>query len=53
MVQIYDRSYTSLQDVLANIGGIVKMLNVIGYILNYFFFKFQIIKNTYYVADQF
>lgn len=44
--QVYTRSYIRVQDVLANIGGAVKSLFIIGYLINYMFYKFQVITDT-------
>jgi hypothetical protein len=47
MTQFYNRSYMKLQDVLANIGGIVKFFIVAGTILNFFHDKFQTLIDSY------
>ncbi len=42
-MQIYDRSYQKMQDVCASIGGISKLLTIVGYFLNYIFAKITLI----------
>ncbi len=45
MQNIYSRKYKKLEDVAASIGGIIKIINVLSFIINYIFYKFQIIKD--------
>ena len=45
MQNIYSRKYKMLQDVAASIGGIIKIVNILAHLLNYFFYKFQVIKD--------
>src|SRR5690606_30391924 len=47
MIQINDRSYIRLQDMLANLGGVVKALQLLGIIVNYLFEEYQKLFNTY------
>ena len=39
MQNVYVRRYKMLQDIAASIGGIVKLITVFSYIINFFFFK--------------
>lgn len=45
MQNIYSRKYKKLEDVAASIGGIIKIMNIFAFIINYIFYKFQIIKD--------
>lgn len=36
-VHIYNRKYLKIQDYIATIGGVVKFVQVIGFLLNYYF----------------
>ncbi len=47
MYDLYQRSYTKIQDVLANVGGIVEAYIIIAKCLNFFAHDFQIIYNTF------
>ena len=44
--EIYEREYKHLQNVLADIGGVIKLIFVLGEIINYPYNKFIIMKNT-------
>lgn len=43
--QIYERSYKRLQEVLANIGGILKVIITIAFIVNRFFHDFKLLND--------
>jgi hypothetical protein len=45
MMEVYDRKYKRLQDVSANIGGIVKLVMILSKLLTFFFYKYTIIKD--------
>lgn len=45
MQNIYSRKYKKLEDVAASIGGIIKIINIFSFLINYIFYKFQIIKD--------
>ena len=45
MLNVYDRKYKRLQEVSANIGGIVKLIMILSKMINYFFYKYCIIKD--------
>ena len=45
MQNVYDRKYKMLQDIAASIGGIVKLITVFSYIVNFFFFKNTIVND--------
>ena len=45
MLNVYDRKYKRLQDVSANIGGIVKLVMILSKMINFFFYKYCIIKD--------
>ena len=45
MLNVYDRKYKRLQDVSANIGGIVKLIMILSKMINFFFYKYCIIKD--------
>ena len=39
MQNVYVRKYKMLQDIAASIGGIVKLITIFSYVINFFFFK--------------
>ena len=39
MLNVYDRKYKMLQDVVASIGGIIKLISIVAFFLNYLFYK--------------
>ena len=45
MQNVYSRKYKKLQDVAASIGGIIKIINFFSFLINYYFYKFQLIKD--------
>ena len=45
-VEIYDRSYKKIQELLADIGGIIKIIILIADIINYPFNKYITLKNS-------
>ena len=45
MLNVYDRKYKRLQDVSANIGGIVKLVMILSKMINFFFYKYCIVKD--------
>ena len=42
---VYSRKYKKLQDISGSIGGIIKIINTFSFLINYFFYKFQLIKD--------
>ena len=53
LAKVFERSYTRLQDVLANIGGFIKMLTTISTIINYPFFKLRLLQNCLFVINNY
>lgn len=45
-LQIYERKYLKFQNLLAEIGGIIKLTLICAYFINSFFYKFGIIIDT-------
>ena len=45
MQNVYSRKYKKLEDIAASIGGIIKVINIFSYFINYIFYKFQVIKD--------
>lgn len=45
-LQIYERTYIRIQDVLANIGGVSKIIMTIAIILNSFFHEYGVLEDT-------
>ena len=45
MQNVYSRKYKKFQDIAGSIGGIIKIINIFSYLINYFFYKFQVIKD--------
>ena len=45
MQNVYSRKYKKLQDISGSIGGIIKIINTVSFLINYFFYKFQLIKD--------
>ena len=43
-MQLYERSYKRLQDVIASAGGTTKLITVIASILNFLYNKFVVFK---------
>ena len=39
MLNVYDRKYKMLQDVVASIGGIIKLVSIVAFFINYLFYK--------------
>ena len=40
-VQIFERNYKRIQNIFADIGGMIKAITTLGTILNYFAMKYQ------------
>ena len=45
-LQMYERTYIRIQDVLANVGGVSKIIMTIAIIINSFFHKFGVLEDT-------
>ena len=37
MQKVYSRKYKKLQDISGSIGGIIKIINTVSFLINYFF----------------